>query len=127
VLLVISGCKTVNTTQRANPRSSPDIVNDERIITDGSLNQAARIQAVNEGTTGGDLLKIQVAVRNTTTSRQRFNYRFEWFNKQGMRIDTKLSSWQPETLHGKETKWLQAVAPTPDAVDFQLKLVEAGS
>jgi len=124
IVLAVSGCQTVNTTQRAEPRSEPKGVEQRRVITDTSLGAAASFQDVKETTTGDNLLKIQVALRNETNNEQRVLYRFEWFDDEGMLIDTKLSTWRQTTLFGKETVRLTGVAPRPDAVDFQLKVKE---
>ncbi len=82
---------------------------------------------IRETTVGNGLLKIQAEILNTTSSRKRVNYRFDWIDNAGMVIDTPLSNWKPLSLAGKESGFITSVAPTPRAVDFRLKLIEASN
>ena len=49
----------------------------------------------------------------------------DWYDPQGMLIDTPLSTWQSQTIEGRETVTLSAIAPTPTAKDFKLKLQQS--
>lgn len=121
-LAILSGCTTVNTVERAQPVGQRQMVNDKRILTDASLNRAVRIVGVNE--TPGELLKVQVELQNTTRSLKRFNYKFEWFDESGNLINTSTSASLPRQIEGMESLFISAVAPTPTAKDFRLKLIE---
>ncbi len=77
-----------------------------------------------EGTVGNGLTKIQAEIQNRTDNRQLVNYRFDWVDQNGIRIETPLSNWTAVSLAAKERKLLTAVAPTPDAADFRLSLIE---
>jgi uncharacterized protein YcfL len=123
-LVFIAGCQTVNTVERAEPRAEKVIVDDRRINTDETLKQRAAVVQLNEATVGNGLLKIQVELLNRTDARQLVNYRFDWIDNAGMQVDTSLSNWKAVSLAGKESKLISAVAPTPDAVDFRLSLIE---
>lgn len=123
-LSLLAGCvSTVNTVERAAPIGQRQMVNDKRIITDAGLNRAVRIIAVNE--TPGEFLKVQVEVLNTTHSLKSFNYRFEWFDANGMQVNTSASTYLPRQIEGKESLFLSAMAPTPTARDFRLKLIDS--
>ena len=122
-LSLLAGCvSTVNTVERAAPIGQRQMVNDKRIITDAGLNRAVRIIAVNE--TPGEFLKVQVEVLNTTHSLKSFNYRFEWFDANGMQVNTSASTYLPRQIEGKESLFLSAMSPTPTARDFRVKLIE---
>ncbi len=121
-LVLLSACSTVNTVERAEPVGQRQMVNDKRIITDASLNRAVRIVGVNE--TPGEFLKVQIELQNTTRSLKSFNYRFEWFDANGMQVNTPTSTYIPRQIEGKESLFISAVAPTPTAKDFRVKLIE---
>ncbi len=123
-MLLLTGCQGVNTVERAESRAEPIVIDDKRITSDGTLNQRAAIVRLNESTVGNGLLKVQAELRNRTNDRQLVNYRFDWVDAAGMQIDTSLSKWQQLSLAAKENKLISAVAPTPDAVDFRLSLLE---
>ena len=123
-LVCMTGCTTVNTVERAQPIGERQMVSDKRISTDGSLNRKVSIIGVNEGMTPGGLVKAQVEVLNRTRSTQRFNYRFEWFDANGMQVNTVASALIPCQIEGKESKMISSVAPTPLCEDFRVKFIE---
>ena len=127
VTIFMIGCKTVNTAERAAPRATAQVVQDHRVVTDSSLANKGLIVQIREATAGGNLLKIQAEIVNTTSSRHQVNYRFEWIDQDGMVIDTSMSRWTQISLAGKESTAISSVAPTPKAVDFRLKLLEANN
>ena len=123
-LSLLTGCaSTVNTVERAAPIGQRQMVNDKRIITDAGLNRGVRIVGVNEAP--GEFLKVQVELLNTTGSLKSFNYRFEWFDANGVQVNTPTSTYIPRHIEGKESIFISALAPTPSAKDFRLKLIES--
>lgn len=123
-LFALVGCATVNTAERAQPVGRRQMVDDKRIITDAGLERRVRILGISESSGPGGLLKVQVEVHNSTRSLQRFNYKFEWFDGDGNLISTPTSAFLPREIEGKESLFLSATAPTPQAHDFRLKLLE---
>ena len=121
----LPACNTINSTERAQPVGQANIVHDKRIINDSAMADYAHILSVNEATVSGDILKIQVHLRNESSFDQNLIYKFEWFDLNGMQIETPLSTWQTKTVQGNETYTLSGVAPTPQAKDFRLKLQES--
>lgn len=123
-LSLLTGCaSTVNTVERGVPGGQRQIVSDKRIITDAGLNRGASIVGVNE--VPGEFLKVQVELLNTTSSLKSFNYRFEWFDANGVQVNTPTSTYLPRQIEGKESIFISALAPTPSAKDFRLKLIDS--
>jgi uncharacterized protein YcfL len=126
--MLFAGCnnnKPVNTSQREEPLSHPTPIADKRIVYDQHLEDIAAVTGIRQATVSGDILKIQVDVTNQRAKSTSFNYKFEWYDPQGMMIETPLSTWQQQTIEGHETVALTAVAPTPTAKDFKLKLQQS--
>lgn len=121
-LAFLSACSTVNTVERAAPMGQRQMVNDRRIITDAGLNRGVRIVGVNEAP--GEFLKVQVELLNTTSSVKSFSYRFEWFDANGVQVNTPTATAISRQIEGKESLFISSVAPTPTAKDFRLKLLE---
>ena len=115
-------CSTVNTVGRASPQSNPVLVNDKRVITDGSLNDYAYVASINESRPGG-LLMIQARIVNSTSAMRQINYKFGWIDTNGMEISAATSTWQTLVLEGGESQNISAVAPNKNVVDFYLKLL----
>jgi uncharacterized protein YcfL len=124
-LLGLTGCTTVNTVENAQKEGQRQMVTDLRAITDGSLARKVSIVGVNQATTPGGLLKVQVELLNRTRSLQRFNYRFEWFDASGMQVNNVISAVIPDQIEGKESKMISSIAPSPSCKDFRVKFIEA--
>lgn len=70
----------------------------------------------------GDLLKAQVTLVSKYSKTLSFQYKFAWFNKDGVEIDPDSEPWTPLILYGNESKTIQAVAPNPAAREFKVKI-----
>ena len=122
--LLTPACKSMNTTEPAHPVGQKQMVADQRITTDPSLNRRVRIVGVNTSETPEGYLKVQVELVNTTRSLQNFSYRFEWFNLQGMEVSSSAQAFIPKQIEGGESIYVSAMAPTITCKDFRLKLME---
>ncbi len=125
VLLIASGCKSsVNSVENAQKTSQRQMIADQRAVTDSSLGKKVSIVGVNQSMTPGGLLKVQVELLNTTRSLQRFSYHFEWFDANGMQLNTLTPAEIPDEIQGREDKFISSVAPTPACRDFRVKFIE---
>jgi len=125
VLIALTGCKTsVNSVENAQKTGQRQMVSDQRAITDASLKKKVDIVAVNQAMTPGGVLRIQIELLNRTRSLQRFSYRFEWFDANGMQINNVASPMVPDQIEGGEDKFISSVAPTPECKDFRVKFIE---
>jgi uncharacterized protein YcfL len=122
--LLLAGCATVNTVEPANPQATPNRVNDKRVITDSNLNSIAYVEGVEESVVSGNLKRIQVRIHNLTAAVKNVNYQFRWYDQQGMAIDSPSLTWHVVSIEGGQTIPITSTAPTPDAVDWQLSLLE---
>ena len=122
-LVCLAGCSTVNTVERAQPTGQKQMTNDKRIITDTGLDRKVNIVGINEATIGSGFAKVQVELFNKSSSSCCFTYHFDWFDAQGMLVQTPTSSWIDRTIQGKETLDIIAVAPTETAKDFRVKFL----
>jgi uncharacterized protein YcfL len=107
VLVIISGCAT----------------RDKRVITDSSLHDKVSIVAVNTAMTPTGLLKVQVELKNRTDSIQRYMYRFEWFDANGMQVKNILSASIPDQIESEEDKFISGIAPSPACKDFRVRFI----
>ena len=125
VALAVSGCKTsVNSVENAQKIGQRQMVTDQRVVTDRGLAKKVSIVGVNQVTTPGGFLKVQIELLNTTRSPQRFSYRFEWFDANGMLISSPAAPAFPDQIDGGEDKFITGLAPTPASKDFRVKFIE---
>ncbi len=122
--LLFGGCQNVNTYENAESKATPNYIADKRVITDNTLAGTVRVVSINQATVSGNLLKIQATVENLKSSQQTVNYKFEWFDQDGMAVNSANETWKSLPLQGRETTTISTVAVSPKAVDFKLKFRE---
>lgn len=123
--LLATGCATsVNTVSRAQPQATPNYVADQRVITDSTLGRKVGIVSVNDAKVSGNLLKVQVTLENKSSKPQAFTYKFDWVGQDGMELSGPTGGWKQIQLEGREVRAVSAIATSPNAVDFRLKLRE---
>lgn len=110
--LLAAGCDTVNT-----------YTSETQNITDSELNDVARVTNVRKSRVSGDLLHVQVDIANIDDTDEVFNYKFEWFDAQGAKLDSPFDSWQRIQIAPRESLTVSATATSPRATDFKLKMI----
>lgn len=123
ILALAAGCRTPSTVDNKQPPGTPQVVEDDRVVPDTMLARKIQLVQVKEVRTAAGLLQIQAELFNKSNRSEDVNYRFEWVDQDGLIIDTILSRWSRLTLTVGESVMVRALAPTPNAVDFRLKLV----
>jgi len=73
----------------------------------------------------GNMMRAQATLKSKDGDTLSFQYRFDWYEANGMEINSGAGSWKPLLLTGRETKTVQSVAPDPRAKEFKLKIREA--
>ena len=122
--LMVAGCHdTMNSVENAQKEGQRNMVSDQRVVSDIGLNRKVGVVGVNTALTPGGFLRVQVELLNRTGSMQNFNYRFEWFDQNGMQVNGTSTAVMSDQIGGKESKYISAVAPTLACKDFRLKLI----
>ena len=124
-LLPIVACQSVNSVERAQPVGQRQMVDDKRVITDGSLGRRIRILGVNESETPAGYLKVQAELLNSTRSRRSIQYMWEWYDLDGNQISSASAGYRTRVIEGGESVFLGNTAPNDRAKDFRLNLLEA--
>lgn len=118
--LLFAACSTVNTYEPFETNAVPNIIKDKRIITDSSCVKVVSLNLLNEK--GG--IKVQARLFNSSSSNKQINYKFTWFDKNGMELPSVSAAWKTVILEGKEVSFISAVSDNSEAVDFTLKFLE---
>lgn len=124
--MLFSGCgATMNTIEPAGTVAQRQMLSDKRLITDTGLHNSVQPIGLNTTTGPGGFLKVQVELQNTTGSAQKFTYRIEWYDENGMVINSPTAAAIPRSIEGGETLAITAMAPTDRAKDFRIKFLES--
>lgn len=123
--LVGTGCQTtVNTVQPAQPSAQVRELITKKIITDPSLNRRVRVVNAIASTGPTGFLTVQLDVQNVSQAAQRYTYRVEWFDENGILITSPAAGAIPRIIEGGEIQSIVVTAPTQQARDFRIKLQE---
>jgi uncharacterized protein YcfL len=137
-LICFTGCQsTVNTVENKNKTMKVEEVDTSRISTDSFLRRRLQFTRVNKVEKADGLLMVQVSAKNTRSGffdqlstwfmgdyPYQIEYRFSWFNKDGMEVQTATNTWIPKSIIPGDTVHFKAVAPNPSCKDFQLSIKE---
>jgi uncharacterized protein YcfL len=80
--------------------------------------------SVREGIVNGDMKRVAVDVYSDQLTTQRFSYRFDWSDAQGMPVQSATASLTSVTIKPKETITLTSVSPSPQAVQWRLTFLD---
>ncbi len=123
IMLLVSCRDSVNLIENQEKTMERNSVLYDKIITDSSVNKRLKVERIDRASLPTGLLKIQARIRNTSTKPFKFSYRFIWYNKTGMEVNTPASTWIEKDILGGDTTNLSAVSPNPQCADFELKLM----
>jgi uncharacterized protein YcfL len=126
--LILGGCSSKNNDERINMGHGVggDTLADNIItrpfayVISALLGEGVDITEVIEARTPEGYLDVQMKGYNKAHGIQRFDYRVEWLDSNGMVIPTKTSVWIPVSAMGKSEVTFRFIAPRKEAVDFRI-------
>ena len=124
VPILAAACNTMNTVVPASAGGAPGQPGFQQVVSNGWLNSKSNVTDVREDIVNGDQKRVQVTVYSDQLTTQNFSYHFEWFTATGMRVQSATQAWQSRQIKPKESVTLQSVAPSPDATQWQLKILD---
>lgn len=68
----------------------------------------------------GDLMEVQATLENDWKFELDFQYKIKWFDKDGFEIAPESQPWQQLVMPGRSQNNVQAVAPNPSAVRYEI-------
>lgn len=120
VTLLLAGCSSVNMAQRQTEDGQAQTV----LHTNNSL-LAGRLTVKNLKTRRqGNLMQVQATLENQWQFQLDFQYKFKWFDKDGFEISPQGQPWRQVVMAGDSQANVQAVAPNPSAVRFEIWVQE---
>lgn len=122
VLVVLAGCSGANTFATRTPRSNVELV--EQVVRDPGLDGAIEIASARIDERGG-MSFAQVTVVNRSASTRSIQYRFDWFDGDGVNVTPLGEAFRAVTLGPGESRDLQNSAASR-GVDFRFTIRSAG-
>ena len=98
-----------------------EVLKKDYIIKDNPLAKEIQVLDV-KARFMGDFLEGLAVVQNRRKYTVDFEYRFEWYDKQGYPIESNIVHWSPDLLYGRESKWIKAICPKRNANGFKVMI-----
>lgn len=123
-VVILSSCQNgVNIVEKKEKNAKPATIAHTQVVSDKSVEKRLKIESINSEYLPTGLLKVQVTLKNTSKSPFKFSYRFTWFNKKGMKVESPANTWIEKDVLGGDTVHLSSVAPNSKCTDFTIKLM----
>jgi len=121
---MVSGCKTSGMEGSATAVTTPEgDMQTSKFVVINNPKLAKGLQIVDlKSVFKGDILMGQVTLVSKYSATLKFQYKFAWFNKDGMEISPDSGPWTPLIMYGNESKTIQSVAPNSGAREFKIKI-----
>ncbi len=114
--ILISGCATSGMTAGGGDGTETTLFIGDRTLA----SQIAVLDVKTEVNNG-----LQQAIVTLSSKRQRtlwLRYRFVWFDSLGREVDPSGKPYNPLHLEGKDAVPITSVAPSPEAVEFKVRI-----
>ncbi|KXF81950.1 YcfL family protein [Enterovibrio coralii] len=115
-VLLVAGCATNSSTGISIDSSNQNVVLGNSTLGEALEFGNAQTSIVNER------LLAQVKVTNTSSEVQNLQYRFNWYDAQGLEVDNGNSPWKPFIVYAGDSVTLQGVALSSNATNFRVSL-----
>ena len=127
-MALLAGCSATSGAEgRAKVGWTDDgapMLNTKVVYNSSSLSRKVAIEEMTSSK-AGDMLLAQVTMRSKAGETINLQYKFEWFDLNGLALNAASATWNPLVIYGKESKTIQGLAPDPRGRDYKLLLRDA--
>ena len=125
VMISLSGCSSTSGIEGSSvvmDDSSGNIQHSEYVIVNNPK-VARGLQIVDlVSKFVGDMLMANITLVSKYSDTEQYQYKFSWFDADGLELDPETNVWIPFIMYGNETKTIQGVSPNPSARQFKINL-----
>jgi uncharacterized protein YcfL len=70
----------------------------------------------------GNIMEADVTLVSKYSDTEQYQYKFSWFDSDGIELDSESNAWIPFIIYGNETKTFRGTAPNPSAKQFKINI-----
>lgn len=123
-MIILSGCSSTSGIQGSSAimEDGSGIQHSEYVIVNNPK-VARGLQIVDIATQfAGNLLIADVTLVSKYSDTEQYQYKFAWFDSDGIEIDSEANVWTPFIMYGNETKTFRGAGPNPSAKQFKINI-----
>ena len=124
LMIALSGCSSTSGIQGSSAimEDGSGIQHSEYVIVNNPK-VARGLQIVDIATQfAGNLLIADVTLVSKYSDTEQYQYKFAWFDSDGIEIDSEANVWTPFIMYGNETKTFRGAGPNPSAKQFKINI-----
>ncbi|MCF7354789.1 MULTISPECIES: YcfL family protein [unclassified Vibrio] len=115
-LVALAGCSSSNTAGLRIDSASQQV-----LYSDSALDDDLTIDNIDTQENNGNTRGL-VKITNNSQDTQNLQYRFYWYDDQGLEVNAKQGAWRQFILRGYESMTLSEVSVNPNATDFRIQI-----
>ncbi len=127
-MALLSGCATTSGAEGRAKAGWTDegapLLNTKVVYNSSTLSRKVAIDEMTSSK-AGDMLLAQVTMHSKAGDTINLQYKFEWFDSNGLALNAASATWKPLLIYGKESKTIQGLAPDPRGREYKLLLRDA--
>ena len=91
----------------------------------GELEKALEVVRITQGKADGNLLRMQVEIKNYSSTEVQFTHKLEWLDDEGFLVKDTSLVWKALMIRPGESKMIESIATRPGVSAFRLKIQPA--
>ena len=127
VLLTFGCAKTgkVGTVSKKDPQDQSPQPEIKKVEFGGGLEKALSVVRITQGKIDGDLLRIQVELKNISSNEVTLTHKLEWLDQKGFLVRDTSLVWKALMIRPGESKMIESISSRPGVTTFRLKVQPA--
>ncbi len=127
-LLLFSSCarkETVGTVSKKVPQDQSPEPEMKKVEFGGGLEKSLDVIRITQGKAEGDLLRIQVELKNISSKEVMLTHKLEWLDQEGFLVKDTSLVWKALMIRPGESKMIESISSRPGVTTFRLKVQPA--
>ena len=127
-LLLVSSCAKngkVGTVSKKDPQDQSPEPKMKKVEFGGGLEKSLDVIRITQGKAEGDLLRIQVELKNISSKEVMLTHKLEWLDQEGFLVKDSSLAWKALMIRPGESKMIESISSRPGVTTFRLKVQPA--
>jgi len=127
-VLLTFGCAEkgrVGTVSKKDPQDQNPEPEMKKVEFGGGLEKSLDVVRITQGRAEGNLLRIQVELKNISSNEVMLTHKLEWFNQEGFLVKDTSLVWKALMIRPGESKMIESISSRLGVTTFRLKVQPA--
>jgi hypothetical protein len=115
----------VGTVSKKDPKDTRAVPDIKKVEFGAGLEKVLDVVRITQGKKAGDLLHIQVELKNTSSKEVNITHKLEWLDDDGFLVKDTSLFWKALMVRPGESQMIESVSTRPGVSAFRLKIQPA--